>query len=60
MLCAHMDSIGLIVTHIGKEGFLRVGTLGGIAARELLYTPVRFKNGCGGSSSRRRRRSLAS
>ena len=48
MLCAHMDSIGLIVTHIGKEGFLRVGTLGGIAARELLYTPVRFKNGVRG------------
>ena len=48
MLCAHMDSTGLIVTHIGKEGFLRVGTLGGIAARELLYTPVRFKNGVRG------------
>ena len=48
MLCAHMDSTGLIVTHIEKEGFLRVGTLGGIAARELLYTPVRFKNGVRG------------
>ena len=48
MLCAHMDSIGLIVTHIEKEGFLRVGALGGIAARELLYTPVRFKNGVRG------------
>ena len=48
MFAAHLDSIGLIVTHIGKEGFLRVGTLGGIAARELLYTPVRFKNGVRG------------
>ena len=51
MLCAHMDSTGLIVTHIEKEGFLRVGTLGGIAARELLYTPVRFKNGVRGVMS---------
>ena len=48
MLSARMDSTGLIVTDIAKEGFLRVGTLGGIAARELLYTPVRFKNGVRG------------
>ena len=48
MLCAHMDSTGLIVTHIGKGGVPPVGTLGGIAARELLYTPVRFKNGSAG------------
>ena len=48
LLAAHMDSIGFVVTHIEKEGFLRVGTLGGIAARELLYTPVRFKNGVRG------------
>ena len=31
MFAAHMDSIGFIVTHIEKEGFLRVGKLGGIA-----------------------------
>ena len=31
MLCAHMDSIGFIVTHIEKDGFLRVGKLGGIS-----------------------------
>ena len=48
MLCAHMDSIGFIVTHVEKEGFLRVGKLGGVAPQEILYTPVRFQNGVRG------------
>lgn len=48
MFAAHMDSIGFIVTHIEKDGFLRVGMLGGISAQEVAYTPVRFKNGVKG------------
>lgn len=48
MLAAHMDSIGFIVTHIEKEGFLRVGRLGGIAPKEAAYSAVRFKNGARG------------
>ncbi len=48
MLAAHMDSIGFIVTHIEKEGFLRVGKLGGISPKEVLYAPIRFKNGVRG------------
>lgn len=48
MFAAHMDSIGFIVTHIEKEGFLRVGRLGGIAPKEAAYAPVRFKNGVRG------------
>ena len=48
MFAAHMDSIGFIVTHIEKEGFLRVGRLGGISPQEAAYTPVRFKNGVKG------------
>ena len=48
MLCSHMDSVGFIVTHIEKEGFLRVGKLGGVAPQEILYTPVRFQNGVRG------------
>ena len=48
LFAAHMDSIGFIVTHIEKEGFLRVGRLGGISPREAAYTPVRFKNGVRG------------
>ncbi|NCB64022.1 MAG: M42 family peptidase, partial [Clostridia bacterium] len=29
LFAAHMDSIGCIVTHIEKEGFLRFGKVGG-------------------------------
>ena len=48
MLAAHMDSIGFIVTHIEKEGFLRMGKLGGISPKDAVYTPIRFKNGVRG------------
>lgn len=48
MFAAHMDSIGFVVTHIEKEGFLRVGRVGGIGPKEAAYTPVRFKNGVQG------------
>ncbi len=48
LFAAHMDSIGFVVTHIGKEGFLRVGALGGVSPREVLYTPVLFRNGTEG------------
>lgn len=48
LFSAHMDSIGFIVTHFEKEGFLRVGRLGGVDPKEVLYTPVRFKNGVRG------------
>lgn len=45
MFAAHMDSLGLIVTHIEENGFLRFGKIGGIQPTSLLHTPVRFKNG---------------
>ena len=48
MFAAHMDSIGFIVTHIEKEGFLRVGRIGGITPHDIAFTPVRFKNGIRG------------
>lgn len=48
MFCAHMDSIGFIVTHITKEGFVRCGRLGGVSPKETVYTAVRFKNGVRG------------
>ena len=48
MFSAHMDSIGFIVTHIEKDGFLRVGRLGGVSPKEAAFTPVRFKNGTKG------------
>lgn len=48
MLVAHMDSVGLIVTHIEKSGFLCFGTLGGLEAKSIYQTPVQFHNGVGG------------
>lgn len=59
MLCAHMDSIGFIVTHVEKEGFLRVGKLGGVAPQEILYTPVRFQNGVRGVVVKEEKASLS-
>lgn len=48
LFAAHMDSIGMIVTHIEEEGFLRFGKVGGLGRFSLLYTPVRFANGVRG------------
>lgn len=48
MFAAHMDSIGLIVTHIDKDGYLSFGKLGGIRPESILHTPFRFKNGVRG------------
>ena len=51
MFAAHMDSIGLMVTHIGEEGFLRVGTVGGVRPANILHSMVRFSNGTLGAVS---------
>ncbi|MDI9442161.1 MAG: M42 family metallopeptidase [Firmicutes bacterium] len=40
MLAAHMDEIGLIVTKIEKDGFLRFSTIGGFDQRVLLSQEV--------------------
>ena len=48
MFSAHMDSIGMIVTHIDDKGFLRFGKLGGLAPHEILSAPIRFANGTRG------------
>ena len=48
MFSAHMDSIGLVATHIDEKGFVHVGALGGVSPKEVLYTPVRFRNGVRG------------
>lgn len=48
MFAAHMDSIGLIVTHIDEKGYLSFGKLGGVRPENLLHTTVRFKNGVRG------------
>lgn len=48
MFAAHMDSLGLMVTHIEKEGQLRVGKIGWIPEKEAVGTPVRFASGLKG------------
>ncbi|MCF0123547.1 MAG: M20/M25/M40 family metallo-hydrolase [Ruminiclostridium sp.] len=53
MFAAHMDSIGLIATHIDKDGYISFGKLGGIHPESILHTPFRFRNGVYGVVSRR-------
>ncbi|MCG8500799.1 MAG: M42 family metallopeptidase [Firmicutes bacterium] len=45
MFAAHMDEIGVIVTYIDKEGFLRFSNIGGISPHFSLYQRVQFGNG---------------
>ena len=45
MFCAHMDEIGLIVTHIDKNGYLRFTNVGGIFPEKILHQRVLFENG---------------
>ena len=40
MLCAHMDEVGLIVTGITDEGYLRFACVGGIDRRVLIGKKV--------------------
>lgn len=44
---AHMDEIGLVVTHITDDGFLRVEPVGGVNPRVLIGTKVQFNGHIG-------------
>lgn len=48
MFAAHMDHIGLIVTHAEKEGYLRVSNVGGISVNNSRARRVKFQNGVEG------------
>lgn len=48
MVTAHMDQIGLIVTHIDENGFLRVSGVGGVHPQTASARAVRFENGVRG------------
>lgn len=45
MLAAHMDEIGIAVTHIDQKGFLRFGPVGGVRLLPLMGSRVAFANG---------------
>jgi tetrahedral aminopeptidase len=45
MIAAHMDEIGLMITHITDEGYLRFTNIGGIHPQTLLGNRVRFADG---------------
>jgi endoglucanase len=40
MLCAHMDSIGFLVSHIDDKGYLRISPVGGFDPRTLVAQRV--------------------
>lgn len=48
MLAAHMDEIGVIVTHVDANGFLRFSSIGGVNPLTLLGGRVAFGNGVRG------------
>ena len=45
MLASHTDEIGVIVTYIDDNGFIRFGAIGGLCKKELHKRRVRFANG---------------
>jgi tetrahedral aminopeptidase len=48
MLAAHMDEIGVVVTHVDKNGFLRFAGVGGVGALPLAGGRVLFADGTAG------------
>lgn len=48
MLSAHMDQIGLIVTEIEENGYLRVANVGGVSPTISIAREVVFENGTRG------------
>ena len=48
LLAAHMDEVGMIVTDIDEEGFLRFSHVGGLNPQRLVAQRARFANGTTG------------
>ncbi|HEY3474301.1 MAG TPA: M42 family metallopeptidase [Anaerolineales bacterium] len=48
MIAAHMDEIGVIVSHVDEKGFVRFSPVGGVFRRYVLGGRVRFLNGAQG------------
>ena len=45
MIVCHMDEVGIIVTHINKNGFLYYATVGGLKNTDMISKRVIFSNG---------------
>jgi putative aminopeptidase FrvX len=60
MLAAHMDEIGVIVTHIDEKGFARFAPIGGVYPLTLFGQRCRFANGVIGVFGRETKNSTAS
>ena len=45
MIAAHMDEIGLMISHITEDGFCRFTNIGGIYPHTLLGSRVQFEDG---------------
>lgn len=48
LLAAHMDEIGVMVTHVDEKGFVRFSTIGGVRPINCLGGRVQFMNGVRG------------
>ncbi|WMJ76208.1 MULTISPECIES: M42 family metallopeptidase [unclassified Sedimentibacter] len=48
LFSAHMDQIGLIITHVDEKGFLRFSNVGGIHAKDIIGLRMIFDNGMEG------------
>lgn len=48
LFSAHMDQIGLIITHVDEKGFLRFSNVGGIHPKEIIGLHMVFDNGLEG------------
>ena len=48
MFSAHMDEVGFMITHIGEDGFLSFGEVGGINPSVVLGRGVRLESGASG------------
>ncbi|ODM25576.1 aminopeptidase [Clostridium sp. Bc-iso-3] len=49
MVAAHMDEIGIMVTYIDDNGFLRFSAIGGVSRYDSIGQRVKFKNGVVGA-----------
>jgi endoglucanase len=45
LFSAHMDQIGLIISHVDEKGFLRFSNVGGLHAKDIIGLRMIFDNG---------------